>query len=88
MSEDLKLTYEERAEKAINPAAKKLFKLMAEKKTNIALADDVTNADMFLDLADNVGPDIAVLKTHIDVLENFTPEVIDELLELSKNIIS
>lgn len=84
MSEDLKLTYEERAEKAINPAAKKLFKLMAEKKTNIALADDVTNADMFLDLADNVGPDIAVLKTHIDVLENFTPEVIDELLELSK----
>ncbi len=84
MMSDLKLTYTERASAATNPAAKKLFKLMEEKKTNIALANDEIDTEKFLRLADTIGPEIAVLKTHIDVLTTFSPSVTQKLTELSK----
>jgi len=78
------LSYTERAETVKNQVAKKLLKLMDEKKTNLALANDETNPEKFLALADNVGPEIAVLKTHIDVVENFTPKITEQLTSLAK----
>jgi len=84
MLENLKLSYEERAKKALNPAAKKLFSLMAEKKTNLALANDEIDSKKFLELAEKIGPEVAVLKTHIDVLRDFTPSITKKLLELTK----
>ena len=53
MNEQLKLTYEERAKRATNPAAKKLFNLMAQKKTNLAVAADHTDTNEILELADS-----------------------------------
>jgi orotidine 5'-phosphate decarboxylase subfamily 1 len=78
------MTYEERAGEALNPAAKKLFSLMAQKKTNLALANDETDPKKFLELAEKAGPELAILKTHIDVLNQFTPEITKKLLELAK----
>src|SRR5208283_2743369 len=74
----------ERAEKALNPAARRLFSLMEEKKTNLALANDETDSNKFLELAEKVGPEIAVLKTHIDILNTFSPEITKKLLGLAK----
>jgi orotidine 5'-phosphate decarboxylase subfamily 1 len=82
--ENLRMTYEERAKKALNPAAKKIFSLMAEKKTNLALANDETDPKKFLELSEKIGPEIAVLKTHIDVLREFSPAITKKLVELSK----
>lgn len=84
MLEQLTMTYEERAEKASNPAAKRLFNLMVEKKTNLVLANDETDSKNFLKLADTIGPELAVLKTHIDIINDFTPSVIQELVDLAK----
>ena len=84
MNEQLKLTYEERAQHATNPAAKKLFNLMAEKKTNLAIAADHTDAREILELAKNIGDDVAVFKTHVDIWKTFSSDIIRELIALSK----
>lgn len=77
------LTYSQRAESSLNPAGHNLLKLMDEKQTNLALAADVTTTRELLALADRTGPEICVLKTHIDILEDFTPDVPHRLRELA-----
>lgn len=67
-------TFEERAERAGNAFLKKLFMLMAEKKTNLAVAADVTTKAELLALSEAVGPEICVLKTHADVVSDWDAE--------------
>lgn len=68
-------SYTSRAELCLNPLGSKLFKLMDRKKTNLCVAADVKSVNELLDLADKIGPEICVLKTHCDVLEAWTKEV-------------
>jgi len=84
MLENLRMCYRERAEGALNLAAKKLFEIMDAKKTNLALANDEIDSKKFLELAEKIGPDLAILKTHIDILRDFSPAITKKLLELSK----
>lgn len=67
-----RLTYAERSTYCVNPLAKKLFALIQNKASNLALSADVTQCDELLKLADQLGPDICVLKTHVDILEDFS----------------
>lgn len=73
-----------RAETCENLAAKKLMLLMEEKQTNLSFNPDVTSVDDFLRLVDLVGPEICLLKSHIDILDDFTPSCITELVRLSQ----
>ena len=57
---------------------------MAEKHTNIAVAADVSASDELLKLADEVGPDICLLKTHVDILDKFDATALQALIALSK----
>lgn len=77
-------SYAERASSCKNALTKKLFLLMQEKKTNLALVADVNKASELLALADRLGPEICVLKTHIDILEDFSMDVIEKLQQLAK----
>jgi orotidine 5'-phosphate decarboxylase subfamily 1 len=77
------LTYADRAKFALNPLGKKLLNLMSEKKTNLAVSADVTSAAKLLEIAEKAGPYMAVLKTHIDILTDFTPEVIEKLTAIA-----
>lgn len=79
-----KLSYEKRRESAANPASKKLFSIMSEKRTNLALSCDVTDSEELLRLAELLGPEIAVLKTHADIVEGFTCEIGHKLMDISK----
>lgn len=78
------LTYSERAKLCANPAAKQLLRLMDDKQTNLALAADVTTKKELLQIASELGPHICVLKTHIDIIDDFDIELITELQRLSE----
>jgi orotidine 5'-phosphate decarboxylase subfamily 1 len=78
------LSYSKRSELCSNPTAKKLLALMDSKKTNLALSLDVCGQKDLLQLAEIVGPEICVLKTHIDILNDFEPSLITKLTALAK----
>lgn len=76
-------TFSERAALCTHPLSKYLFTLMEEKKTNLALAADVTKAEELLRLAEQLGPYLCVFKTHIDILDDYTPELPKKLRQIA-----
>jgi len=79
-----KYSFGHRAELAQHPLTKKLFTIMERKKTNLAHNPDVTTKAEFLRLVDAVGPHICILKTHIDIINDFDDDLIIQLLALAK----
>jgi orotidine 5'-phosphate decarboxylase subfamily 1 len=78
------LTYLKRAKFCTNPIGKYLLTLMDHKKTNLAIAADVTTGAELLNIASNLGSEICVLKTHIDIIKDFSPKLTTELSSLAK----
>ncbi|KAH7914227.1 humps family-domain-containing protein [Hygrophoropsis aurantiaca] len=76
-------TYAQRAQKHTNPAAKLLLETMERKQTNLSVSVDVTKAQEFLAIIDAVGPFVCLIKTHIDIIEDFDNSLINRLQELS-----
>ncbi len=79
-----KLSYAQRAQYCTHPLAKRLLLLMQEKQTNLALSADLTRAEDILQLAESVGPNICVLKTHVDIIEDFSLQFIQQLTALAE----
>jgi len=77
------LSYFQRATHCINPTAKKLFELMDRKQTNLALSIDVTKKQNLLRLVDLVGSEICVLKTHIDIIDDFDQHLLIQIQQLA-----
>lgn len=78
-------TYTQRAEKHASPVALRLLRLMEAKKSNLCASVDVSTTAEFLALIDKLGPFICLVKTHIDIIDDFSYEgTIVPLLELAK----
>lgn len=78
------LSYSARAEQCTNPTAKQLLALMEEKETNLCVAADVITKKELLSLADLLGPEICIFKTHIDIIEDFDDDLVIQLQRLSE----
>lgn len=76
----LTLPFTARADQATNPVAAKLLKVMVSKQSNLCVAADVTSASSLIALAESVGPYVCLFKTHIDIVEDFSPQLIQNLL--------
>lgn len=78
-------TYIQRAEKHPSPVAQRLLRLMEEKKSNLCASVDVSTTAEFLGLIDKLGPYICLVKTHIDIIDDFSYDgTIVPLLALAK----
>ncbi|KAI5803454.1 Orotidine 5'-phosphate decarboxylase domain-containing protein [Peziza echinospora] len=63
-----KKSYADRAQSHPTAVGRKLFSIMAEKKTNLCLSIDLTDPEEALDVIDQLGPKICLIKTHIDII--------------------
>lgn len=58
--------------------------IIEKKKSRLCFSADFTKKKDLLFWVNLVGPDICLLKTHIDILEDFDSEVVEKLLELKE----
>ncbi|KAK2855642.1 orotidine 5'-phosphate decarboxylase [Arthroderma sp. PD_2] len=72
-------SYGDRAKAHPNPLARRLFEIAVQKQSNVVVSADVTTTKELLDLAERLGPYMVVLKTHIDIICDFSQETISGL---------
>lgn len=83
-SERVLLPFEKRAILAKNVVAKQLFNIMATKKTNLCLSVDLTSSAKIIDLLEKVGEHVCLVKTHIDIIEDYTSDFTVRLKQLAQ----
>ncbi|TDH07102.1 hypothetical protein EPR50_G00120280 [Perca flavescens] len=85
MEQNNRLSYADRAKLPnVHPLASKLLKTMEEKQSNLCVSADVTSSEELLQLADSLGPNICMLKTHVDILKDYTAAFSQRLRALAE----
>ncbi|EAL19018.1 hypothetical protein CNBI0310 [Cryptococcus deneoformans B-3501A] len=79
-------TYASRIPLHTNPTARRILSIMDRKRTNLCVSVDVTKAAEVLEVVRRVGASVCMVKTHCDIIEDFTLEFADELVKLSKQL--
>lgn len=80
-----KYQFGQRIDMAGSPVGQKLMKIIEKKQSNLVLSADVTTTQELLSLVDLVGPEICMVKTHIDLLTDFEyNKVIPQLQALAE----
>ncbi|EKG09475.1 hypothetical protein MPH_13483 [Macrophomina phaseolina MS6] len=67
-----------------SPLAAYLLRLIAIKRTNLCLSADVTTTARLLALAEEVGDSICLLKTHADIVSDFSDRTVKGLRDIAK----
>lgn len=79
------LSYSDRANHPSTPQLTSyLLRLMTHKQSNLCLSADVQSTAELLDLAEECGDSIVLLKTHADIVQDFSHHTIKGLVEISK----
>ncbi|XP_033752120.1 uridine 5'-monophosphate synthase-like [Pecten maximus] len=77
------MSHKERGVKCSHPLVRSLYSIMAQKETNLCVSVDCSSSQELLQMADKVGPHVCLVKTHIDMLEDFTTDITDQLQRLA-----
>jgi len=77
-------SYAQRGLQFTNPAAKGLLELMDRKRSNLCVSVDVTKKASLLRIVDASGPSVCLVKTHIDIVEDFDEDLVQQLQQLAK----
>jgi len=79
-----KQTYEQRISNFTNPTAQALLRTIVGKQSNLSISVDVVQKDLALSIIDAVGPYVCLVKTHIDILEDFDHTFVEALQKLAE----
>lgn len=66
------------------PLASYLLRLMSIKQTNLCLSADVETSEQLLDLAEYCGDSICILKTHCDIISDWSDRTARQLKEIAR----
>ncbi|EJU06239.1 orotidine-5'-phosphate decarboxylase [Dacryopinax primogenitus] len=77
-------TYDVRLSNHTNPAARALLECILRKRSNLCVSVDLSTSAELLEVVDAVGPSVCLIKTHMDIVEDFDQSVIDRLRVLSE----
>ena len=66
-----------------NKVTQRLEQLIEKKQTNVAVSLDVTNQKDFFNILEPIADDILMVKTHVDILDDFDNGFIEKLSQLS-----
>ncbi|WAR02405.1 UMPS-like protein [Mya arenaria] len=78
------MTFKQRGEAAQNLVARRLFNIMENKQSNLAVSVDLTKSADIIKMVDQVGPHVCVVKTHVDIIEDFTADFVSKLQKLAE----
>tara|TARA_B100001029_G_C15038731_1_gene442033 strand:- start:160 stop:1560 length:1401 start_codon:yes stop_codon:yes gene_type:complete len=67
-----------------NTVTKKIENLIEQKRTNLTVSLDVTNQKDFFNILEPIADDVLMVKTHVDILDDFDNIFIEKLTQLSK----
>lgn len=67
-----------------NKLACRILEVISRKKSNLCLAADLEQTDEIIAVADCVGPHIAILKLHADIITDFSADFISRLQSLAQ----
>ncbi|KAK5890686.1 hypothetical protein CesoFtcFv8_014180 [Champsocephalus esox] len=85
LEQTTELSYAERAKLPnVHPLAAKLLNIMEEKSSNLCVSLDLTSSKELLQLADSLGPLVCILKTHVDILKDYTADFTQKLQALAE----
>lgn len=59
---------------------------MSTKKTNLCLSVDLTSTTKILDLVEKVGEHVCLVKTHVDIIEDYTDNFVVQLKQLAQKL--
>lgn len=79
-----RIPYYKKRKKTVHKKNKRLLTIIEKKKSNLCCSADITSAKELIKLVEAVGPHICLLKTHIDILQDFSPNVIKKLKKLAR----
>lgn len=66
-----------------HPVSQRLLHIAESKQSNLILSADVTTAAQLLELAQQIGDRICMLKTHVDMLPDFTADTAAQLRRIA-----
>lgn len=66
-----------------HPLLRELCSIVGQKRTNLAFSADVTTSSRLLELVDSVGPHVCLVKTHVDIMEDFSQDTAMKLKALA-----
>ncbi|KAL5007217.1 hypothetical protein ScPMuIL_016023 [Solemya velum] len=78
------MSYSERITHCSHPLTRKLLSIMDKKKTNLCLSADLTSSQAILSIVDKVGGNVCMVKTHVDIVEDFSQDFVQKLVQLSE----
>ena len=78
------MNFSDRANCCPNGLTRKLLEIMHTKETNLCVAVDDSDCNKILEISDQLGSQIAILKLHCDLIANFSLDFVCQLKALSE----